>query len=96
VNYWSDSVKYVFSTAAQEAQADSIGENADRILDYLVKNGRSSRSDISIKVFSRHLSKTQLDEALESLLNATPPRIEVEQVRPKDGFGRATSFYSAI
>jgi hypothetical protein len=96
VNFWTDSVKYIFTTAAEEAQADSVGENAKRILEYLVTHGRASRSEISVKVFRKNLTKTGIDDALESLLNATPPRIEVRPEKPASGIGRPTNFYSAI
>ena len=95
VRYSVESVKFIFSSAQDEAQAAQTNEHADRIVEFLTKHGRTTRGALSKRCFQGHASKGTIDAALDELLSATPPRVEVEtQPRPKGSPGTPTKFYS--
>lgn len=97
VRYSVESIRFIFSTAQDEAQAVQTNEHAEKIVEFLSKHGRATRWDLSKKCFKGHASKDTLDAALDELLTATPPRIEVEtQPRPKGSPGTPTKFYSVL
>lgn len=94
VRYWVESVKFVFQTAIDESGAAAITETAQRIVVYLNERGQATRTELSKCCFSGHLSKATLDKALDELLTASPPLIEVETVpRPKDQPGSSSKVY---
>ena len=93
VRYWSDSVKFIFSSAAGEDAQREVTGAAAKIADYLREHGRKSRTAISTECFHGKLSKDRLDDALSELLQATPPTIIVESEARKTGPGTATKFY---
>ena len=73
-----DSVRFIFNDAAGEEAARESSDAAGKILDYLRRHGQTSRSDLLLsKCFAGHLSAQRMDEALDSLLLDSPPRIEV-------------------
>ena len=72
-----DSVRFIFNDAAGEEAARESSDAAGKILDYLRRHGQTSRSDLLSKCFAGHLSAQRMDEALDSLLLDSPPRIEV-------------------
>jgi hypothetical protein len=74
-----DSVRFIFSDAAGEDAARESSDAARKIVVYLSKHGRVSRSDLHRKCFSGHLASARIDEALDSLLMDTPPTIDVVQ-----------------
>ena len=93
VRYWVDSVRFVFSTAAQEEAQHVVTHAAAKIIDYLGKRGRQPRTKITVECFGGRVSKDQIDEALDELLQATPPAIVVEVEPRTDGPGSPTRFY---
>jgi hypothetical protein len=96
VRYWSDSVKFIFQSAMDEVAVAEVNETAKLILEFLKKVDRASRTEISSVRFSRHVSRDKLDKALDELLTATPPLIEVETVpRPQGKTGSPTKFYKS-
>lgn len=97
VRYSVDSVKFIFSTAQDEAQAVETNEHAEKILAFLKGQARATRKQITSDCFKGHVTKDSIDAALDELLTATPPRIEVEtQPRPKGSPGTPTKFYSLV
>ncbi|MBA4263784.1 MAG: hypothetical protein C0453_01770 [Comamonadaceae bacterium] len=97
VRYSVESVKFLFSSAEAEAQAVQTNEHAEKIVEFLGRHGRITRVDLSRRCFQGHASKDVIDAALDELLTATPPRIEVEtQPRPKGSPGTPTKFYSLV
>ncbi|VTU28424.1 DUF3987 domain-containing protein [Variovorax sp. PBL-E5] len=93
VRYWSDSVKFVFATAMDEETAAEISATADRIVRFLSERGTATRSAITTECFGGHLNKDKIDAALEELLVATPPVIEVETIPTQ---GRSSKVYRMI
>lgn len=94
VRYWVESVKYIFQSAMDEVHVAETNEVANALLAFLQANGKASRTQITKTCFSGHIVKEKLDAAIEELLSATPPLIEVEAVpRPKGETGSATKFY---
>lgn len=91
VRYSVESVKFVFGSAADEAETAEVNDTADKIVQFLAQHGRVTRWQLSAECFKGHASKDRLDAALDELLKANPPRIFVEDVRA--GQGRPTKFY---
>ena len=95
VRYWCDSVKFVFASAMDEVGTAQTNDAAERIVAFLTVRGKATRWQLTSDCFQGHATKTQIDAAIDELLSATPPRIEVEAVpRPKDKPGAPTKFYS--
>lgn len=95
INFCSDSVQYVFSTAKEAALTERVRRNSNLLLQYLTDQGQSSRSDILRKCFKGHLSKLEIDACLDHLLNTSPPQIQVNQIARVEGKpGPAAHVYS--
>jgi hypothetical protein len=95
IRYWCDSVKFVFASAVDEASAAETNQVAEKIIEHLRTKGKATRSELSRDCFQGHASKDQLNAAIDELLSANPPCVEVETVpRPKDKPGSPTKYYS--
>ncbi|QTN27472.1 DUF3987 domain-containing protein [Rhodoferax sp. AJA081-3] len=94
VRYTTASVKYIFTSAAENERTAQVIETAQRILTFLQERGAGSRRDITVDCFKRHVSKARIDEALEHLLGSSPPKIQVQLVsRPRECPGTPTKIY---
>jgi hypothetical protein len=93
VRYWTDSVRFIFSSGAEEQTQGEVAAAAEKIVAFLRERGRQSRTKINVECFHGKLSKERLDDALDELLDATPPAIEIEIEQRTDGPGSATKFY---
>ena len=97
VKYWHESVKFIFNDAAEEVKNNEISDRASKIIDYLAskdKGYQATRTELSNEVFKRHLDSKKLDEALNTLITSTPPKIEViESNRPDGMTSKRTKFY---
>jgi hypothetical protein len=93
IRFWTDSVRFIFSSGAAEAAQHDVSVAATKIIRFL-SQGRQSRTQINNDCFHGKLSRDKLDAALDELLQATPPRIVVELVQRTDGPGSPTKFYS--
>ena len=97
VKYWHESVKFIFNDAAEEVKNNEISDRASKIIDYLAskdKGYQATRTELSNEVFKRHLDSKALDEALNTLITSTPPKIEViESNRPDGMTSKRTKFY---
>jgi hypothetical protein len=94
VRYWVDSVKFIFQSAMDEAGAAATTDTAQRIVSYLTEHIQATRTKLYKECFGGHVSKATLDKALDELLTASPPMIEVETVpRPKDQPGSPSKVY---
>lgn len=95
IRYWVESVKFVFASAVDEAGTAQTNGDAEKIVAHLTARGKTTRSQLTVECFQGHAPKTRIDAALDELLSATPPRIEVETVpRPKATPGSPTKFYT--
>ena len=94
VRYWVDSVKFIFQSAVDEAGAAATTDMAQRIINYLAAHGQATRTDLTKGCFGGHVSKVSLDKALDELITASPPTIEVETVpRPNGQPGSPSKVY---
>ena len=94
VRYWVDSVKFIFQSAVDEAGAAATTDMAQRIVTYLAAHGQATRTELTKGCFGGHLSKARLDKALDELITASPPAIEVETVpRPHGQPGSPSKVY---
>lgn len=94
VRYWAESVKFIFASAVDEADVIETNQTAEKIVEFLTAKGKATRTELTRDCFQGHVSKDKIDTALDELLSATPPRVEVESVpRPKDNPGAPTKWY---
>lgn len=94
VRYWVDSVKFIFQSAVDEAGAAATTDIAQRIVTYLATQGQATRTELTKGCFGGHVSKATLDKALDELITASPPAIEVETVpRPNGQPGSPSKVY---
>jgi putative DNA primase/helicase len=94
VQYWTDSVKFIFQSADDEAKTALTSDVANKIKIYLSDNGPTTRTDLSQKCLAGHVSKSIIDTALDELLTTAPPTIEVVAVpRSKGQAGSSTKLY---
>ena len=94
VRYWVDSVKFIFQSALDEVEAAAVTDTAERVIKYLREKGQATRTQLTRDCFVGHIGRVQLDKALDELLTATPPTIELEIVsRPKGEPGSPTKYY---
>ncbi|WP_240523534.1 DUF3987 domain-containing protein [Polaromonas sp. AER18D-145] len=91
VRYSVESVKFIFASAADEVVVAETNDTAQKIVEFLRREKRVTRKQITVKCFSGHTSKTRIDSALDELLSSNPPRITVEEDRSAPG--RPTKFY---
>lgn len=92
IRYSTESVKFIFGSAADEAEVEEVNDTAGKILQFIGQNKRVTRKQITRDCFKGHASKDRLDAALDELLSANPPRIVVEEDRSQPG--RPTKFYT--
>lgn len=81
----ADSVKYIFQNAADEVGTAEVIENAQRIAIYLAAQGQATRTNLIKSCFNGHITKSQLNQALDELITASPPIIEVMTVPRSNG-----------
>jgi hypothetical protein len=94
VRYWADSVKFIFQSSNDEAGAALAADVARRITTYLNNHGQATRTELSKDCFGGHTSKAMLDKALDELITASPPAIEVKTLpRPQGQAGSPTKVY---
>lgn len=94
VRYWVDSVKFIFQSAVDEAGAAATTDIAQRIVTYLATQGQATRTELTKGCFCGHVSKAALDKALDELITASPPAIEVQTVpRPNGQPGSPSKVY---
>ena len=92
IRYSTESVKFIFGSAADEAEVAEVNDTASKILQFIGQHKRVARKQITRECFSGNVSKDRIDAALDELLSANPPRIFVQEDRPAKG--KPTKFYS--
>ena len=95
VRYSVESVKFVFASAADEVEVAATNDTAQKIVDFLHKHGKATRSELTKGCFNGHTTKARIDAALDELLKSNPPTIAVEAIpRPKGQPGTPTKIYT--
>lgn len=85
IQHATASVRYVFSSAAEDAKLTQVQELANRVLTFLHEHGQATRSQISSECFRGKVTKARIDASLEHLLASTPPKITVQWGERADG-----------
>lgn len=85
IRHATASVRFVFVSAAEEANLAQVLELSTRVLAFLRERGQATRSQINAECFRGKVSKSRIDASLEGLLASTPPRITVEWGKRADG-----------
>jgi hypothetical protein len=92
IRYSVESVKFIFGSAQDEHETREVNDTAQKILAFVSKNKRVTRTQLTRDCFQGNVNKTQIDAALGELLTANPPGIVVHEERT--GHGRPTKFYT--
>jgi len=85
VRYWVDSVKFIFQSAMDEVGAAQVSSTAQKIVTFLTEREQATRTELSKTCLGGHVSKDKLDRALDELITASPPAIEVASVARHNG-----------
>ncbi len=94
IRHATESVRFIFISAQEEAKLTHVLELANRALAFLHERGQATRSQISAECFRGKVPKARLDACLEHLLSGTPPKISVQRVqRHIDTPGTPTRVY---
>ncbi|UUZ62634.1 hypothetical protein LP417_22175 [Polaromonas sp. P1-6] len=94
VRYATASVRYVFVSAAEEAQQAQTIELSNRVPAFLQERGKATRSEISAECSRGRVPKGQIDASLNHLLTFTSSKICVQWVkRPVDAPGAPTRIH---
>lgn len=98
VRYWRQSVRFIFATRADSEKSQERADHARKILTFLsTRPDGATRTEINNDCFSKRVSATKIDSALQSLMTATPPRIELIETERSDGkTGRRPKTYVLI
>lgn len=91
--YWSDSVKYIFSSTKDDSCSDEISDLAEKIVKFLSNRVDASRTEITVGCFGGHVVKPKLDKALGLLMTCAPPRVVLNVVPRANGPGSPTKRY---
>jgi tRNA splicing ligase len=84
INYWKDSVNYIFGTLAARAETNKMNETAKGVYEFITKNSGCTRTDLT-KFFKHKLNSAELTSALNHLMNAAPPLVKQEMKPRADG-----------
>jgi putative DNA primase/helicase len=84
VQYFSDSIAFVFMTAQDAAHTIEATVHSGMLLKFLHQQRTATRSEISKDCFKGHVSKKKIDDCLSHLLSASPPKIKVQQIKRTD------------
>jgi hypothetical protein len=97
VRYWVDSVKFIFGAHTNPGTSNTKPTITQRIVDHLTAHGPTTRSDLVKNCFGKHITKAELDLALNELLSTTPPRIQGTTQPPPNGQGgHPVTVYSLV
>jgi hypothetical protein len=84
VNYWKDSVSYIFQTLSAKAEAERLNDASAEVLEFIRANPRCPKAAIT-SAFRNKMTGPQITAALNHLLNAAPPLIHQQQLPRADG-----------
>lgn len=85
IRYSVESVKFIFGSAEDEVKTAQVNDTAAKILEFLARNPKASRTQITKDCFGGHVPKTRIDDALDELITTNPPRVLVEEDRSAPG-----------
>lgn len=91
VRFSVESVRFVFSSAAEEVAVTEINAAVQKIMKFITERQRVTRTQITVECFGGHATKTRIDAALDELLSANPAQVRVKEDR--SGGGRPVKFY---
>ena len=84
VNYWRDSVAYIFATLAAKAEAERLNDASAEVLEFIKQHPGCSRTELTTG-FRNKLSGNQITGALNHLMNAAPALVRYQQMPRTDG-----------
>ncbi len=85
INYWKDSVNYIFGKLAEQAKANKVNETAKSVYEFISKNSGCSRTDLTKFFKNKKLTSVEMTNALNHLMNVAPPLIKQEMKPRADG-----------
>ena len=97
IRYANESARYVFISANDEVKLMRVRQTAKRIVEFLERRGQATRREINVDCFHGHESKTNIDAAVERLLNSAPPKISIHLIHRSEATpGSPTTLYRLI
>ena len=95
IEYATASARFTFSALKMAQTATQVELTAGKIVEFLAKNGSTTRKDLIVRCFQRHHPVALIDAGLSHLSKAEPSKIRMD-VRPRtDGApGRPTMVYT--
>lgn len=84
VNYWKDSVRYIFQSLAAKAEAERMDAASSEVLEFIRSNPKCTRTALTT-VFRHKMNGPQITATLNHLLNAAPALIQQKQLPRADG-----------
>lgn len=82
INYWKDSVNYIFGTLAARAEASKMNVNAKSVYEFITKHSGCTRTDLTKHFKNKKLTSAEVTNALNHLMNAAPPLVK-QEIRPR-------------
>ncbi|MGR5175950.1 DUF3987 domain-containing protein [Vibrio mediterranei] len=84
IDYWHQSITYIYSTESKRAKYAELEEKGQKILDVIVREIQASGKDYIrktpiTKAFSGKYKSQEISEIIEHLQNKTNPKIKVEK-----------------
>jgi hypothetical protein len=76
----TESVRYVFVSAMEDARMSQTRQLCGQILEFLHTHDKATRSEINSKCLNGRVPKPRIDSAIAHLLATTPPSICIEQL----------------
>ena len=93
INYWKDSVTYIFQTLSARAEADRLTDTAADVLEFIRQHPGCTRTAITTG-FRNKMTSIQITSVLNHLMNAAPPLIRQELLPRADGKpGKGSSLF---
>lgn len=84
INYWKESVTYIFQKLAAKAEAERLDAASSEVLEFIRANPKCARAAITT-AFRHKMPGPQITAALNHLLNAALPLIHQQQLPRSDG-----------
>jgi len=82
INYWKESVNYIFGKLAARAEANKMNENAKSVYEFITKHSGCTRTDLTKCFKNKKLTSAEMTNALNHLMNAAPPLVR-QETRPR-------------
>jgi hypothetical protein len=85
INYWIDSVHYIFGNLASKIKAEKLEKDAKSVYEFICKNSGCTRTEITRFYKNKPMGTVEITKALNHLTNASPPLVKQDKKPRSDG-----------